>query len=391
GFGASGFRRTICAALLLLAPFFTLLTTGARAADAPQLRFYAESTGHTIGDDFLRRWIADDGANTLGDPVSEVVKASGKTYQYFQFGALVGSKSGGDVSRMPVAQALLNFQVQNRDTAGGRRALGVRDANAGAAVASDPGAKNIVWDKKTKHTISGAILGFYKKHNGVASFGHPLTEAYASGGYTIQWFQYGRIQVDLSGQVTAGHVGFEYARALGVDSAKVKRGNLPLFSASRFKTFVGDGTVPEASGIFAPVKIEIPAIGVDANIEQVGIVNGAMGTPQDAWNVGWYPQLSWPGQYSNVVMAGHRDWWGIGPTVFWNLPNLAAGEMIYLVGADGTGATYKITDVYSVDSTTDAGQVVGDTGSDMLTLITCDGSFNGSEYLSRQIVRASRI
>jgi sortase (surface protein transpeptidase) len=65
--------------------------------------------------------------------------------------------------------------------------------------------------------------------------------------------------------------------------------------------------------------------------------------------------------------------------------------MIYLVGADGKGATYKITDVYSVGADTDAGQVVGDTGSEVLTLITCVGAFDGAEYQSRQIVRAARI
>lgn len=390
-FGASRFRRTLCAALMLLAPFVTLLPTTARAYDQPALRFYADSTGHTIGDAFLQRWIADDGADALGNPISEVIKSGGQSVQYFQFGMLEEPTSGGNVSRAPLSQTLLDIRVQNRASAAGRRTVGLLDAGAGQTVASDPGGSNARWDKKTHHVVSGVILKFYDKNDGAHRFGRPLTEAYAAGGFVVQWFQYGRIQVDLNGQVSAGHVGVELARALGIDLAKVKRGNLPLFETSRFKTYKGDGTVPEARGIFAPVKIEIPAIGVDADIEQVAIVNGAMGTPQDAWNVGWYPQLSWPGQYSNVVMAGHRDWWGIGPTVFWNLPNLTSGEMIYLVGADGKGATFEITDVYSVGAETDAGQVVGDTGSEMLTLITCDGDFNGSEYLSRQIVRATRI
>ncbi len=80
-----------------------------------------------------------------------------------------------------------------------------------------------------------------------------------------------------------------------------------------------------------------------------------MDVPKDIWSVGWYSSLAKPGDRTNVVMAGHRDWWNVGPVVFWNLDKLAKGDKIYLTGKDGTGATYVVTKSWDIDATTDAG------------------------------------
>lgn len=390
--GARRGRGALLAALILFAPLLNLAPPPAAAAAQPAAQYYVATTGHTIGDAFLQRWIDDDGAATLGAPISEVITSTGKTRQYFQYGLLAGNASGEKITRQPAAQLLLSMRVQAHSPLSGRRQTGPLDVNAGRVVAADPQQANVSWDKTTKHVISGDILTYYQSNNGSSRFGRPLTQAYAFGGNTVQWFEFGRIEVNPETRgVSTAPIGFELAHALRIDARKVSQGGMPLFEAARFAKFSGDGTVPEASGVFAPVEIVIPAINVDAKVEQVSIVNGAMGTPQNAWNVGWYPQLAWPGAYSNVVIAGHRDWWGIGPTVFYNLPSLAPGNMIYLISADGKGATYRITAAYSVGSETNANDVVGDTGSEMLTLITCDGSFNGAEYASRQIIRAARI
>jgi LPXTG-site transpeptidase (sortase) family protein len=373
-----------------MAPVAGLANRTVRAANTPELRYFAEATGHTISDPFLSRWIAENGAVTLGNPITEPVELDGKTVQFFEYGLLAHGSS--KTARQAAGGTLLALDVQAHSPNSGRRSPSPIDVAGGQSVAADPGQNGAVWSAKTHRTIFGAILSYYNDHGGAASFGQPLSEPYVSGGFTLQWFEYGRIEVAQNGgAVSSAPVGYELARRLGVDSKTVKRAGLPTFLASRFAKFQGDGTIPEATGVFEPVEIMIPAISIDAKIEQVDIVNGAMGTPQDAWNVGWYPQISWPGEYTNVVMAGHRDWWGIGPTVFYHLPDLQPGEMIYLIGANGKGATYRITDAYSVGSDTNAGDVVGDTGSEILTLITCDGSFNGQEYASRQIIRAARI
>ena len=98
-----------------------------------------------------------------------------------------------------------------------------------------------------------------------------------------------------------------------------------------------------------------------------------------------------PGTFTNVVMAGHKDWWNVGPTVFWNLNQLVPNEMIYLVGKDGKGGTYRITDSWAVDANVNANDIISDKGEETLTLITCDGAFDGQHYLQRWIVRAERV
>jgi LPXTG-site transpeptidase (sortase) family protein len=382
-------RAGLLAFALLVGPLTGLALHAAGAADTPSPRFFAAATGHTVGDPFLNGWIAANGAESLGNPVTEPVDVGSKTRQYFEFGVL--SRKSSKTTRVMAAKTLLALLVREHSPSSNGRKPSPIDRTGGEPVNADPGLTGVVWSDKTNHTASGAILEFYQHNGGSTRFGQPISESYRAGGVTVQWFEYGRLQLDLNGNVTSAPVGFELARLTGVQSDRVTQGGLPLFLTSRFASYQGDGTIPNAAAAFAPVEIMIPAISVDAKIEQVAVVDGVMGTPEDAWNVGWYPQISWPGTFTNVVMAGHRDWWGIGPTVFYNLPDLTNGEMIYLLGADGKGATYRVTDAYSVGSDTNAGDVVGDTGADILTLITCDGSFDGAEYNSRQIVRAQRI
>ena len=135
----------------------------------------------------------------------------------------------------------------------------------------------------------------------------------------------------------------------------------------------------------------IPTINVDAAIEVVDVVDGEMGTPVDVWAVGWYPIISSPGNFTNTVMAGHKDWWNAGPVVFWDLYLLVPGDKIYLAGDDGSGFTYVVTESFEIDANTNATVVVSDAGAEMLTLITCGGPFDGVEYLQRWIVRGERI
>ncbi|MDP9369018.1 MAG: thermonuclease family protein [Chloroflexota bacterium] len=146
------------------------------------------------------------------------------------------------------------------------------------------------------------------------------------------------------------------------------------------------GVVPPSAGAFTPVSVAIPAIGVNAGIEYLGISGGVMGNPQDPYAVGWYPDFGAPGGGGSVVMAGHVDYWTVGPAVFASLGALGGGEQIVVVGPDGTGATYVVTGVWSVSASTPAEAVIG--GGGTLTLITCTGSFNGVEYDSRLVVQA---
>lgn len=57
-----------------------------------------------------------------------------------------------------------------------------------------------------------------------------------------------------------------------------------------------------------PVRLNIPAIRVNADIESVGITsNGNMGTPKAAMNAGWLSPGIRPGETGSAFIAGHLN------------------------------------------------------------------------------------
>jgi sortase (surface protein transpeptidase) len=160
---------------------------------------------------------------------------------------------------------------------------------------------------------------------------------------------------------------------------------------------------PPAEGV-APVELLINSVGVDAPIELGAITDGAMQDPSGAWVVSWYDQLGKIGEGGNVVMAGHVDYYNAGPdgtpgpAVFWGVRDLPAGDIVRVVGEDGKNYEYAVqwTQAFSAaELTPDVIQndIVGDTGEESLTLITCGGDFDPAtgEYLQRWVVRATKV
>jgi LPXTG-site transpeptidase (sortase) family protein len=357
-------------------------TTGTVEAAAPSA-YFVDQTGHSLKDPVLSFWADNNGLEQFGLPVSEMGKEEGLIAQYFEYGYLRATKKSTKDPRIEVRQvgSELLAKLHNPD----RAVAGKRLGGTSAAEFNLDG-------KSGDELLKGKIRSFYDKNNGVSRFGEPLSENYIAFGKRIQWFEFGRLESSLTDpEVDISATGYELAILNGAEIGSVEKGNLGEFTERRFQRYYGDGTIPEARTRFEPTRIMIPAIGVDATIEAVDIVDGAMMVPEDAWNVGWYHQLSEPGERTNVVMAGHRDWWGIGPVVFYELGSVGPGDKIYLANADGEGFTYVVRESYAVPSNENPGKIVGDTGAESLTLITCGGAFDGSEYLERQILIADRI
>jgi sortase (surface protein transpeptidase) len=61
------------------------------------------------------------------------------------------------------------------------------------------------------------------------------------------------------------------------------------------------------------------------------------------------------------------------------------------MAADGTGATYVVNSNTLVPRTVDPQTIITDIGYEALTLITCGGTWTGTEYTDRIIVQAYRI
>jgi sortase A len=156
---------------------------------------------------------------------------------------------------------------------------------------------------------------------------------------------------------------------------------------------------------FAPVQMQVESIGLDAPIELGDIVDGAMADPTGPWVVSWYEPLGKAGEGNNVVMSGHVDYWNTGPNgaagpaVFYDVPNLEPGDIIRLTGENGENVEYAVEWAKEYDVATELTpeviqkDIVGDTGQESLTLITCGGQFDAAtgEYLKRWVLRAHKI
>ncbi len=146
-----------------------------------------------------------------------------------------------------------------------------------------------------------------------------------------------------------------------------------------------------------PVGIRIPAVAIDAAIEQNRIVDGTMLDPSGPWVVSWYRETAQLGEGNNTVMAGCLGHWDIGPAVFFDLAALNEGDEIHVEGESDDVFTYEVTWVrlYLLEELTSQAiaEIVGSTLVASLTLITCGGEFDeaSGQYLSRYVVRAELV
>ena len=149
-----------------------------------------------------------------------------------------------------------------------------------------------------------------------------------------------------------------------------------------------------------PVAIVIEKAAVDAPVERREIDDdGVMQDPTGPWVVSWYEDLAALGEGGNVVMAGHIDYWNVGPAVFYGLPSLVPGDLIQVFGEDGEVYEYEVEWLENYDVATELTpeviqeEIVGGTDEESLTLITCGGPFNydTGEYLERMVVRAVHV
>ena len=141
-------------------------------------------------------------------------------------------------------------------------------------------------------------------------------------------------------------------------------------------------------------KIEIPAIGVNAPVEVKSIdAAGVMQNPSSAHAVAWYDFTSRPEDGGNAVFAGHLDYAGVGPAVFWKLGSLTSGDEVRVTLGDGSIVKYRVTGVRSVPADADASDIVASGDVAKITIITCEGSFDpaSQNYNKRTIVTGERV
>lgn len=143
-----------------------------------------------------------------------------------------------------------------------------------------------------------------------------------------------------------------------------------------------------------PVRIKIPAINIDAPIDQVGLApDGTMDVPSGPANAAWFNLGPHPGEIGSAVIDGHAGWKNGTPAVFDYLYKLHIGDKIYIEDEKGITTTFVVRKKETYKEGQDASAVFGsDDEGAHLNLITCSGVWNKIEknHSDRLVVFADK-
>jgi LPXTG-site transpeptidase (sortase) family protein len=153
---------------------------------------------------------------------------------------------------------------------------------------------------------------------------------------------------------------------------------------------------PEPAAL--PVSISIPAIDVRSELISLGAnPDGTLQVPQpgpDYDKAAWFDGSPRPGDVGPAVIEGHVDSAANGPSVFYSLGEVAAGDRIDVARADGSTVTFEVDEVRVVPKDDfPTLEVYGNTQGPELRLITCGGPFDSSagHYEDNVVVFASQV
>ena len=142
-----------------------------------------------------------------------------------------------------------------------------------------------------------------------------------------------------------------------------------------------------ASTMEQPVRLVIPAAGIAASIEAVGIrSDGELATPtQNPWeHVGWYDLGPHPGERGSTVIDGHLDRPGGSPAVFWRLRDVQVGDDVQVMNTDGKTLHFRVTRIaYYTSDQAPLQDIFGNLGGVYLNLITCAGDWIASQHQTK--------
>ncbi|AJE40435.1 class F sortase [Streptomyces nodosus] len=150
---------------------------------------------------------------------------------------------------------------------------------------------------------------------------------------------------------------------------------------------------PRPLGRSVPVRLRIPAIGVDTPLLSLGLEpDGTVQVPPITAHdrAGWYRFSPTPGQIGPSVVLGHVTVGSYGDGVFRRLDRLRTGETIVARLENGTEAQFTVTSTRTVAKAhfpTD--DVYGNVNRPELRLITCGGPHDGDGYRDNVIVFAA--
>ena len=155
---------------------------------------------------------------------------------------------------------------------------------------------------------------------------------------------------------------------------------------------VESGSGDRASAGLAPARIRIPSLGIDSDLEDLGIdADGSLAAPVDYDLPGWYANGVVPGDVGPAIIAGHVDS-PSAPAVFVRLGDLTPGDEIVVAMTDGTERVFHVSgSTQSAKAQFPTAEVYSNVPAPELRLITCAGAFDSSigHYTDNLIVFAT--
>ena len=143
---------------------------------------YFPETGHAVAGEFATAFLGLGGVDRFGYPRTEALTEDGRLVQYFQRGVLESHPEHAG-TRYAVQMRLLGDEITRND----RSAAHWRPAEEARA-----GGR---FFPATRHAIDPAFLTYFDARGGLDSFGYPISEPYAVGGVTVQYFQRARLEL----------------------------------------------------------------------------------------------------------------------------------------------------------------------------------------------------
>jgi LPXTG-site transpeptidase (sortase) family protein len=144
----------------------------------------------------------------------------------------------------------------------------------------------------------------------------------------------------------------------------------------------------------APRYMYIDKIAVKAMVKPMGIKDNAIEAPANVHDAGWFTQSAKPGQVGAMLVDGHVANWAT-KSVFHDLKNLRAGDVITIERGDGKKLDYRVVKSQSYDASNvdmNAALQPVTSGKPGLNLITCDGKvIKGNEFDKRLVVFTEQL
>jgi len=161
---------------------------------------------------------------------------------------------------------------------------------------------------------------------------------------------------------------------------------------------IDNGVVPSSGPRFETHwELILPSAGIQAAVVQVGLTpDGAMGSTDNPFVIGWLSRSASPGEPGNALLGGHRDYQdrdgNVDVGVCWQLDQTRVGDQ--LIMHNQSTDRYYVFDV--VDTATirpeseEAVRYLRQTQEPVVTLITCSGAFDREthSYAERIVVVA---